>query len=98
MNSSSLNLSSEWIVVDNSGPIYQITDIYYFTDNSIIRLADGAFHAEINSITIDSKYDSFSSTLNWVDESTFYELDNNRNLWQFENPFNPIKKLNELHL
>ena len=87
--SSSLYLSSEWTVVDESGPVYQITDMYYFTENSIFRLVDGLSHFEINSIPIDSKYDSLSSTLNWADESTFYALNNNGELWQFENPFNP---------
>lgn len=89
VNSSSLYLSSEWKEVDNSGPIYQITNRYYFTESNIMHLADGTFHSEINSIIIDAKYDSLSSTLNWVDETTFYELDNSGNLWQFENPFNP---------
>jgi hypothetical protein len=96
VNSLSLYLSSEWTAVDNSGPIYQITDKYYFTDNSIITLFDLTFYSEINSIAIDSKYDSLSSTLNWVDEATFYELNDSGDLLEnnqpievlFENPFN----------
>ena len=93
VNSLSLNLASEWNSEDTSGPIYQITDKYYFTEDSIIRLGDGAFHSAINSITIDSKYDSFSSILNWVDETTFYELNDNEGSsgidTLFVNPFNP---------
>jgi hypothetical protein len=91
INSLSLNLSSEWNIVDASGPVYQITDNYYFTNNNIKDLVDGTIYSEINSIPIDSKYDSSSSTLNWVDNNIFYELDNDGNLWQFKNPFNPIE-------
>ena len=89
INSLSSNLSSEWSIIDDSGPIYQIADNYYFTDNSIIDLVDGIVLAEINSIPIDSKYDSSSLTLNWIDQNRFYELGNDGNLWQFEHPFNP---------
>nr|MBC8312575.1 hypothetical protein [Candidatus Neomarinimicrobiota bacterium] len=92
VNSSYLYLSSEWTEVDNSGSIYQITDKYYFTEHSIIRLADGAFYSEINSIAMDSKYDSLSSTLNWIDETTLYELNENEGSGGvdtlFINPFN----------
>ena len=91
MNSSSLYLSSEWIVVDSSGPIFQITDTNYFTANSIKYLNDSTIYSELNSLAIDSKYDSLSFTLNWVDETTFYELDSIGGLWKFENPFNPIE-------
>ncbi|MBT7378314.1 MAG: hypothetical protein HN820_09175 [Candidatus Marinimicrobia bacterium] len=91
VNSTSLYLSSEWKKRDSSGPIYQIANKYYFTGDSIKHLVDKDFYSEINSVAIGSKYDSESSTLNWVDEANFYELklDKNNELWQFENPFNP---------
>ena len=58
VNSTSLYLSSEWSVVDNSGPIYQITDISYFTENEIKLLNRDVLFSGLTSIPLDSKYNS----------------------------------------
>ena len=87
LNSSSLYLSSEWTIIDDQASVLQITDNFYFTDNSIKKLQDTSIVLNINSKPIDSKYDIQSSTLNWIDEHKFYELDINGQVWEFVNPY-----------
>jgi len=91
VNSTSLYVSTEWTKVDSSGPIYQITDISYFTENEIKLLNGDVLYSGLTSIPLDSKYDFESLTLNWTDETTYYEyeLSDDGDLWQFENPFDP---------